>query len=76
MVHWDAIKSPAMICQKTWRLDRRVSDWDSVTRDFTSYHFVRFKLKPITSLRLTNHIENKDYSYQIADSLLEEMDFL
>ena len=41
MVHWDAIKSPAMICQKTWRLDRRVSDWDSVTRDFTSYHFVK-----------------------------------
>ena len=21
MVHWDAIKSPAMICQKTWRLE-------------------------------------------------------
>lgn len=41
MVHWDAIKSPAMICQKTWRLDRRVSEWDSVTRDFTSYHFVK-----------------------------------
>jgi hypothetical protein len=41
MVHWDAIKSPAMIAQKSWRLDRRIAHWEHVTREFTSYHFIK-----------------------------------
>ena len=40
VVHWDAIRSPAMLEQKSWRLDRRVKTGDGVTREFHVHHFV------------------------------------
>ena len=40
VVHWDAIRSPAMLEQKSWRLDRRVKTGDGITREFHVHHFV------------------------------------
>ena len=41
VVHWDATKSPAMIEQKNWRLDRRLPTHNEVVSPtFTVHHFV------------------------------------
>lgn len=41
VVHWDATKSPAMIEQKNWRLDRRLPNQNEiVSLRFTVHHFI------------------------------------
>ena len=68
VVHWDAIRSPAMLEQKSWRLDRRVKTGDGVTREFHVHHFVHKD-------KQADHIEGVNRLHQQQRLLLGDRRF-
>lgn len=68
VVHWDAIRSPAMLEQKSWRLDRRVKPTNNVTLEFKAHHFVHMA-------KQTDHIDDVNQLYQQQRLLLGDRRF-